>query len=183
MYVDKMSLCDVVPTMHIGGGRVPLFKLEELLPHIDLSGKHLHPGSSLKFVGHKHKNVVESLYKDLDDHIYRNVPPHMFLPNLTLKDAKSIAKSHGLHVQWKAKADDIATLFVGHLCGSCDTHISVFALHVVKYGSARSKKWYNGLDESGKKKKTGSGSVMLENQTFRGARKLQEKKRNEMQRD
>jgi len=154
MYVDKMSLCDVVPTMHIGGGRVPLFKLEELLPHIDLSGKHLHPGSSLKFVGHKHKNVVESLYKDLDDHIYGNVPPHMFLPNLTLKDAKSIAKSHGLHVQRKAKADDIATLFVGHLCGSCDTHISVFALHVVKSGSARSKKWYDGLDESGKKKKS-----------------------------
>jgi len=42
------------------------------------------------------------MYKDLDDHITGMCLPYV-LPNLTLKDAKSIAKSHGLHVQWKAK--------------------------------------------------------------------------------
>jgi hypothetical protein len=38
-------------------------------------------------------------------------------------------------------------------CGSCETHLSVFSLHVVKSNSEICKKWYANLDDLGKKNK------------------------------
>ena len=32
--------------VHVGGGRIPLFDLDELLPHVDLSGKCIDTGAS-----------------------------------------------------------------------------------------------------------------------------------------
>ena len=84
--------------MHVGGGRIPLFHLDELLPYVDISGKCLEPESNLKFVGHKHRNVAEALYKNLGDHVYGKVPLNQLLVNTTAKDAKSVAKIHGVHV-------------------------------------------------------------------------------------
>jgi hypothetical protein len=69
--------------MHVGGGRIPLFKLDELLPYVDTSGKCLEPVATLKLVGHKHKNVVDALYKNLNDHVYGKVPLDQLLINTT----------------------------------------------------------------------------------------------------
>ena len=71
------------------------------LSHVDISGKCLKPGNSLKFIGHKHKNVAEALYGGLNDHIYGNVPLAQILVKATVKDAKTIAKLHGVHVRSK----------------------------------------------------------------------------------
>jgi hypothetical protein len=144
---------DTPSGMHVGGGRIPLFKLDELLPYVDTSGKCLEPAATLKFVGHKHKNVVEALYKNLNDHVYGKVPLDQILVNTTVKDAKSVAKIHGVHVPSKSRVGDIAALFNEHSCDSCDTHLSVFSLHVVKSNSKKCKQWYAGLDDSGKKHK------------------------------
>lgn len=95
---NKVSSVHVPPLMQLGGGRIPLFSLEELLPHIDHSGEAVKLSSNLKFVGHRHKNVAGALYKQLDDHVFGKVPMDIFLKNLTQKDAKSIAKIHGVHV-------------------------------------------------------------------------------------
>jgi len=138
---------------NIGGGRVPLFNLEELVPHVNCSGKIVTPESNLRFIGHKHKNVAEALYGALGDHVYGKVPIDGFVGKLTTKDAKSIAKIHGLHVPSKIRAENIAGLFKGHLCACCDSYMSIFALHSVKSNAAKSKQWYAGLDTSQKKHK------------------------------
>ena len=135
-----------LPWEHVGGGRIPLFSLKELLPHVNCSGKIMHPESSLRFIGHKHKNVAEALYGALGDHVYGKVPLDQFVGKLTLKDAKSVAKIHEIRVNWKLRADDIAAEFKGHSCANCDSYVSVFTLHSVKTNSERSKKWYEGLD-------------------------------------
>ena len=139
--------------VHVGGGRIPLFNLDELLPYVDTSGKCLEPVATLKFVGHKHKNVVEALYKNLNDHVYGKVPLNQLLVNTTVKDAKSVANIHGVHVPSKSRVGDVAALFNEHSCDSCETHLSVFSLHVVKSNSKKCKQWYAGLDDSGKKHK------------------------------
>jgi hypothetical protein len=95
---DNVSSMYVPPLMQVGGGRIPLFSLEELLPHIDHLGKAVKPFCDLKFVGHRHKNVTDALYKELEDHVFGKVPMNVFLKNLTQKDAKSIANIYGVHV-------------------------------------------------------------------------------------
>ena len=151
---DASSLQPDLPSYeHVGGGRIPLFGLEELLPHVNCSGKIVTPESNLRFIGHKHKNVAEALYGALGDHVYGKVPIDGFVDKLTIKDAKSIAKIHGLHVPSKIRAENIASLFKGHLCACCDSYMSIFALHSVKSNAAKSKQWYAGLDTSQKKHK------------------------------
>jgi hypothetical protein len=147
---------------HAGGGRIPLFNLEELLPHVDCSGKIVAPDSNLRFVGHKHKNVAEALYSALGDHVYGKVPLDQFVVKLTLKDAKSIAKIHRVHVPSKFRAENIAAEFKGHSCAHCDSYVSVFTLHSVKTDSENSKKWYAGLDASQKQKKQKNNKASIE---------------------
>ena len=65
--VNEPYVHDTLSGVYVGGGRIPLFNLDELLPYVDTSGKFLEPMSSLKFVSHKHRNVAEALYKDLND--------------------------------------------------------------------------------------------------------------------
>ena len=137
----------------IGGGRIPLFNLEELVPHVDCTGKIVTSESSLRFVGHKHKNVAEALYSALGDHVYGRVPLDEFVVKLTQKDVKSIAKIHRVHVPSKFRAENIAGLFKEHSCACCDSYVSVFALHSVKTNSEKAKQWYAGLDASQKKHK------------------------------
>jgi hypothetical protein len=139
--------------VHVGGGRIPLFDLDELLPHVDLSGKCIDTGASLKFVTHNHRNVVEALYKNLNDHVYGDIPLNQLLVKTTVKDAKSVAKIHGVHVPSKSRVGDIAALFKEHSCASCETYLSVFSLHVVKSNSKKCKQWFAGLDASGRKHK------------------------------
>jgi hypothetical protein len=59
------------PIIHfsVGGGRIPIFFAEELLPYINYSDMKL-VGSRLKFVGHNHERVIEALYKGSDSHVY-----------------------------------------------------------------------------------------------------------------
>ena len=123
---------DVPSYKHTGGGRIPLFNLKELIPNVECSGKIVTSESNLRFIGHKHKNVAEALYGALVDHVYGKVPLDEFIVKLTVKDAKSIAKIHGLHVPSKIRAEDIACLFTDHSCAYCDSHVSVFSLHLVK---------------------------------------------------
>ena len=148
--------------MHVGGGRIPLFNLKELVPHVNCSGKIVTPESSLRFVGHKHKNVAETLYSALGDHVYGKVPLDQFVIKLTLKDAKSIAKIHGVHVTSKFRAENIAAEFKGHSCAHCDSYVSVFTLHSVKTDSEISKKWYSGLDASQKQKRQKNNKASIE---------------------
>jgi hypothetical protein len=150
---NEQYICDTPPGMHVGGGRIPLFHLDELLPYVNTSGKCLEPESNLKFIGHKHQNVTEALYRNLSDHVYGKVPLNQLLVNTTVKDAKSVAKIHGVYVPSKSHVGDIAALFNEHSCASCETHLSVFSLHVVKSNAEMCKKWYAGLDDLGKKKK------------------------------
>jgi hypothetical protein len=147
----------------IGGGRVPLFQLEEILSHVDISGKCFKPGNSLKFIGHKHKNVAEALYKGLNDHVYGNVPLTQILFKATVKDAKTVAKLHGVHVPSKSRAGEISSLFEEHSCALCKTHVSVFALHAVKSNSEKCKQWYDNLDTSRKKHKQNNAKQAAKN--------------------
>jgi hypothetical protein len=147
----------------IGGGRVPLFQLEEILPHVDISGKCFKSGNSLKFIGHKHKNVAEALYKGLNDHVYGNVPLTEILFKVTVKDAKTVAKLHGVHVPSKSRAGEISSLFKEHSCALCKTHVSVFALHAVKSNSEKCKRWYDNLDASRKKDKQNNAKQAAKN--------------------
>jgi len=149
----NVSSIYVPPLVQIGGGRIALFSLEELLPHVDHSGKAVKPFSNLKFVGHRHKNVAGALYKELDDHVFGQVPMGVFLAKLTQKDAKSIAKMHRVHVRSKATSTEILTLFEGHWCACCDDFVSVFQLHSSKSDSERSKLRYARLDDTLKKKR------------------------------
>src|ERR1700683_1395762 len=130
----------------------------------------------LKFVSHKHRNVAEALYKDLNDHVYGKVPLKQLLANTTVKDAKSVAKIHGLHMPSKSRAGDIAALFDEHSCASCETHLSVFSLHVVKSNSKKCKQWYAGLNDSGKKHK-------LERQHKRESSESQKQKKSKQKRE
>ena len=147
---NKVSGVQVPPLMQVGGGRIPLFSLEDLLPHIDHSGEAVKPSSHLKFVGHRHKNVAGALYKELDDHVFGKVPMDVFLSNLTQKDAKSIAKIHGVHIQSKSTPNEVSTLFQAHWCACCDNFVSVFKIHGSR--SETKKQWYTKLDDTQKKK-------------------------------
>ena len=113
-------LADVPSQIRVGGGRIPLFQLEQLLPHVECSGKIIKSGSSLRFVGHKHKNVAEALYGSLRDHVYGKLP--QFLAKLTVKDIKSVSKIHGVHVPSKPCADNIAAVFKDHSCPCCESY-------------------------------------------------------------
>ena len=147
---------------HIGGGRIPLFNLDELLPHVDCAGKIVTPSSSLRFAGHKHKNVAEALYSALGDHVYGKVPLDQFVAKLTLKDAKSVAKIHKVHVPSRFRAENIAVEFKGHLCSCCDDYVSVFTLHSVKTNSENSKQWYASLDASQKQERQKNNEASIE---------------------
>jgi len=51
-----------------------VFKLDELMPYIDCSERNFKQNDLFKFVAHKHKNVADTLYKDLAECIYGSVP-------------------------------------------------------------------------------------------------------------
>jgi hypothetical protein len=164
-FVFKPTTCDgrenvknlediVLSNISIGGGRrTPIFVLEDLFPEIDLTHKNLHPASRVKFIGHKHNNVVDALYKDSVDCVYGKVPLKIFVPDLTVKDIKAIAKVHGIHIPPKIRAGDISNILDDHLCQSCNTHVSVFTLYSVRTNAERCSKWYNNIDSSKKKSK------------------------------
>lgn len=63
-----------------------------------------------------------------------------------MKDIKSVAKIYSIHVPAKTCLPNVPFLLRGHHCSSCDTHVSVFKLRVVKTTAECSKTWYSQLD-------------------------------------
>lgn len=144
----------VSSNMSIGGGRkTPTFVLAELFPNINLTHKSLHPDSRVKFIGHKHVNVADVLYKDSVDHIYGRVPLDLFASKLVISDVRTIAKIHGIRVPCKLRVDDIPNLVDKHTCHSCNTYVSIFTPYSVRTNAEKCSKWYNTLDTSKKKEK------------------------------
>jgi hypothetical protein len=138
----------------IGGGRIPTFSFEELQSHVECPVSDHVPMSSFKFVQHSHKNVAEALYRNSTEHVIGNVPLNFLASRLTVKDIKSIAKSHGIYTPSRLRAAEGPELFKDHHCSRCNTHLSVFVLHAVKSTSERFKKWYGDLDAEKKSELT-----------------------------
>jgi hypothetical protein len=136
----------------IGGGRVSLFTLSELQPHVDFTNKSVGSTTAVfKFVTHKHGNVVNALYKDADDHVCGNIPLNLLADKCTLKSFRSIAKIHHIYVPTKAVVTDMPSFVRNHHCPECETHVSVFGLHTTKSNSERQKTRRDKLDTEHKK--------------------------------
>jgi hypothetical protein len=136
----------------IGGGRVPLFTLSELQPHVDFTNKSVSTAAVFKFVTHKHNNVANALYRDANDHVCGNVPLNLLADKCTLKSFRSITKIHHIYyVPTKAVVIDIPSFISDHHCPECETHVSVFVLHTTKSNSEHQKLWCDKLDTKHKK--------------------------------
>lgn len=135
----------------IGGGRVPLFTLSELQPHVDFTNKSISTTAVFKFVTHKHNNVANALYRDTNDHVCGNIPLNLLAEKCTLKSFRLIAKIHRIYVPTKAVIADIPSFISDHHCPECETHVSVFVLHTTKSNSERQKLRRDKLDTKHKK--------------------------------
>jgi len=155
---DTKDIEDSNMSHFVGGGRIPTFTLKELLPHMNCGTEH-NLDSSFKFISHSHHRVAEALYKENPDCLFGYIDLKDFVPKLTMKDIKSIAKIHSIHVPAKTCLPDVPLLLRGHHCSSCDTHVSVFKLHVVKTAAERSKTWYSQLDIEQKDEKIKKASA------------------------
>jgi hypothetical protein len=80
-------------------------------------------------------------------------PLDQFVAKGTMKDFRSIAKSHNIYVPAKAKIDNALLYLKDHHCSSCETHVTVFAPHVRKTNSLKCKNWYDALNPATKSKR------------------------------
>ena len=136
----------------IGGGRIPIFGFDELQEYANVADKCIAVTSVFRFAAHSHNRVANALYKDKQDHICAAIPLDQFAARCTMKDFRTIAKIHNIHVPARTNASKTSSLLQGHHCPSCETHVTVFVRHIVKSDSLRSKHRYYKLDTEGKTK-------------------------------
>jgi hypothetical protein len=137
----------------IGGGKIPTFGFNELQAYANVADEHVAVTSVFRFTAHSHSRVADALYKDKQDHICAAIPLDQFAARCTMKDFKSIARIHNIHVPVRMSANKVSSLLQDHHCPSCETHVTVFVRHVVKSDSLRSKRRYDKLNTEGKMKK------------------------------
>ena len=59
---------------NVGGGRIPTFSLDELLPHISASAQTFEKLSVFKFKAHNHNRVAHALYGSLSSYMCKHTP-------------------------------------------------------------------------------------------------------------
>ena len=153
----QKNICDVTYTednmLHfVGGGRLSKFTLKELYPDMSNFTKH-DPESIFRFIGHSHYHVAKALYENSTDCVFGHVHLKDLVPKLTMKDTKSIANIHNIHIPARTPLSDIPLYFRDHDCSSCNTYVSIFKLHTVKTTAERFNTWYSQLDSEQKDKK------------------------------
>ena len=156
--ITKFSLArasELDVELDVGGGKIPVFFFKDLQPYVQDGNNKFPENAEFRYAAHKHSKVTDALYRHGQDcdYIHTKFPLNQFVAKGTMKNFRSIAKSHNIYVPSKAKIDTAALYLKDHHCSSCETHVTVFAPHIRKSNSLKCKNWYAALNPTTKSKR------------------------------
>ncbi|KAF8220009.1 hypothetical protein L208DRAFT_1075532, partial [Tricholoma matsutake] len=111
-------------------GGQPKFVFEDVAPYV-VAGDNYDQDSTFQFADHV--DSTGQLAYPLDQKfVYTNIPVPALLPYLSVCVALKVARLHHISVGSHVPKSEIACLFEGHDCASCNLYLSVFSVRHLK---------------------------------------------------